>query len=221
MTTEQLTILITAGPTREAIDPVRFLSNKSSGKMGYALAEAATEAGHRVILISGPTQLDLPDRVDFIPVESAADMYDAVEHWIGKADIAIFAAAVADYRPASVPIQKIKKTTNTMTLELVKNPDILGAARDLFNYRGTLIGFAAETENVEENARGKLASKGCDLIVANDVSRKDIGFDTYENEVLLVFPDRTETPPKDSKHHLAHVILDTALELKNKTSRND
>ena len=213
MTTEPLTILITAGPTREAIDPVRFLSNKSSGKMGYALAEAATEAGHRVILISGPTQLDLPDRVDFIPVESAADMYDAVEHWIGKADIAIFAAAVADYRPVSVPEQKIKKSTDTMTLELVKNPDILGSVRSSFHFQGVLIGFAAETENLEDNARGKLERKKCDLIVANDVSRTDIGFDTYENEVLLVFPDRTEQPPKDSKHHLAHVILDKAFEL--------
>ena len=217
MIEDKKTILITAGPTREAIDPVRFLSNKSSGKMGYALAEAASDAGHRVILISGPTQLDLPDRVDFIPVESAADMYDAVEHWISKADIAIFAAAVADYRPASVPEQKIKKNSETMTLELVKNPDILGSARQVFDYQGVLIGFAAETENLEENARGKLTRKRCDLIVANDVSRKDIGFDTHENEVLLVYPDLTETPPKDSKHHLAHVILDKAFELLKKS----
>ena len=208
-----MTILITAGPTREAIDPVRFLSNRSSGKMGYAMAEAAAEAGHRVILISGPTQLDIPDRVDYIPVESAAEMYEAVEHWIGKAEIAIFAAAVADYRPASVPEQKIKKNDDTMTLELVKNPDILGSARNKFNYRGVLVGFAAETENLEDNARDKLQRKGCDLIVANDVSRKDIGFDTHENEVLLVFPDRTEQPAKDSKHHLAHVILDHALDI--------
>jgi len=208
-----MTILITAGPTREAIDPVRFLSNRSSGKMGYAMAEAAAEAGHRVILISGPTQLDIPDRVDYIPVESAAEMYEAVEHWIGKAEIAIFAAAVADYRPASVPEQKMKKNDDTMTLELVKNQDILGSARNKFNYRGVLVGFAAETENLEDNARGKLQRKGCDLIVANDVSRKDIGFDTHENEVLLVFPDRTEQPAKDSKHHLAHVILDHALDI--------
>jgi len=208
-----MTILITAGPTREAIDPVRFLSNRSSGKMGYAMAEAAAETGHRVILISGPTQLDIPDRVDYIPVESAAEMYEAVEHWIGKAEIAIFAAAVADYRPASVPEQKMKKNDDTMTLELVKNPDILGSARNKFRYRGVLVGFAAETENLEDNARGKLQRKGCDLIVANDVSRKDIGFDTHENEVLLVFPDRTEQPEKDSKHHLAHVILDHALDI--------
>lgn len=208
-----MTILITAGPTREAIDPVRFLTNKSSGKMGYSLAEAATEAGHRVILISGPTNLDVPDRVDYIPVESTQEMYDAVEHWINKSDIAIFAAAVADYRPAVVPEQKIKKTGDTMTLELVKNPDILGSSRSEFGYKGVLVGFAAETEDVEENARGKLERKGCDLVVANDVSRKDIGFDVNENEILLVYPDHTEQPPKDSKHHLAHVILEHALKL--------
>jgi len=206
-----MTILITAGPTREAIDPVRFLSNKSSGKMGYALAEAAAEAGHRVILISGPTQLDIPDRVDYIPVESAAEMYGAVEHWIKNAEVAIFAAAVADYRPANVPEQKIKKSSDIITLELVRNPDILGSARESFAYQGVLVGFAAETENLEDNAREKLTRKGCDLVVANDVSRKDIGFDTQENEVLLVFPDRTERPKKDTKHHLAHIILDEAL----------
>lgn len=208
-----MTILITAGPTREAIDPVRFLSNKSSGKMGYSIAETAAEAGHRVILISGPTDLDVPDRVDYIPVESAGEMYNAVEHWIAKADIAIFAAAVADYRPASVPEQKIKKTGDTMTLELVRNPDILGSTRKKFGFQGILVGFAAETENLEGNARGKLERKGCDLVVANDVSRKDIGFDVNENEVLLVYPDHTEQPPKDTKLHLAHVILEKAITL--------
>lgn len=213
-----MNILITAGPTREAIDPVRYLSNRSSGKMGYALAETAAEAGHRVFLISGPTQLDIPDRVDFIPVESAAEMHDAVQHWISKAEIAIFAAAVADYRPASVPTQKIKKNDDSMILELVKNPDILGSCRGVFGYQGVLVGFAAETENLENNARGKLQRKHCNLIVANDVSRKDIGFDSQENEVFLVFPDHTECPPKDSKHHLAHVILDHAFELASKNT---
>lgn len=213
MTHDRLTILITAGPTQEAIDPVRFITNKSSGKMGYAIADAAAGHGHRVILISGPTNLDLPDRVDYIPVESTLEMYAAVEHWIGKADVAIFAAAVADYRPAHVSEQKIKKTDNTMTIELVRNPDILGSARSEFDYKGILIGFAAETENLEENARGKLQRKGCDLVIANDVSRKDIGFDANENEILLVYPDRTEHPPKDSKHHLAHIILEHATGL--------
>ncbi|MGJ8678223.1 MAG: phosphopantothenoylcysteine decarboxylase domain-containing protein [Akkermansiaceae bacterium] len=206
-------ILITAGPTREAIDPVRYLTNKSSGKMGYSIAAAAAHDSHRVILISGPTNLDIPDHVDYIPVESAEEMYNAVEHWIAGCEIAIFAAAVADYRPAIVPEQKIKKSSDNMTLELVKNRDILGSARSEFGYQGVLVGFAAETENVESNARGKLERKGCDLVIANDVSRKDIGFDSGDNEVTLVFPDHSEPLPKDSKDHLAHVILEKAIEL--------
>ncbi|MFK7911426.1 MAG: phosphopantothenoylcysteine decarboxylase [Akkermansiaceae bacterium] len=208
-----MTFLITAGPTREPIDPVRYLTNRSSGKMGYALAQTAAEQGYRVILVSGPTQLDVPDRVDYIPVGSAKDMYDAVEHHIKKADIAIFAAAVADYRPAIVPEHKIKKTGERMTLDLVKNPDILASARSTFKYEGVLIGFAAETENVEQNAREKLMRKGCNLVVANDVSRNDIGFDVSENEILLVSADTTEAPPKNSKEHLAHVIVEWALSL--------
>ncbi|MDG1358164.1 MAG: phosphopantothenoylcysteine decarboxylase, partial [Akkermansiaceae bacterium] len=172
-----MTILITAGPTREAIDPVRFLTNKSSGKMGYAIAKTAADQGHRVILISGPTRLNVPDKVDYIPVESTQEMYDSVEHWIKKADIAIFSAAVADYQPASISEQKIKKGSGAMTLELVQTPDILGSARKSFRYEGVLVGFAAETEQLEKNARAKLDRKNCDLIVANDVSRKDIGFD--------------------------------------------
>ena len=208
-----MTILITAGPTREAIDPVRYLTNKSSGKMGYALAQTAAEQGYHVILISGPTRLDGPDRVDFVPIDTAEEMCQAVQHRINQADVAIFAAAVADYRPAAVPENKIKKAAKTMTLELVRNPDILGSARSEFGYEGILVGFAAETENLEDNARGKLERKGCNLVVANDVSRKDIGFDANSNEVLLVYPDTTEAIPKDTKHHLAHVILDHAVNL--------
>ena len=208
-----MTILITAGPTREAIDPVRYLTNRSSGKMGYALAEAAQRKGHRVILISGPTNVDVPDGIDFIPIESAADMYQAVSHWIGKADIGIFAAAVADYHPAVVPDQKIKKTGETLTLELVKTPDILGSTRKDFSFEGTLVGFAAETENVIENAQGKLERKGCDLVVANDVSRKDIGFDSSENEVTLVYKDRLVPLPMGSKEHLAHELIDVIEKL--------
>ena len=215
-----MTILITAGPTREAVDPVRYLSNRSSGKMGYALAQAAAEQGHHVILISGPTRLDVPDRVDFVPVETAQEMYQAVERKVGHADVAVFAAAVADYRPAVVPEHKIKKTGETMTIELVRNPDILGSVRDNFGYQGVLVGFAAETENVEDNARDKLERKGCDLVIANDVSRKDIGFDVNENEILLVFPASTEKPPKDSKHHLAHVILDQIMHLASVANTN-
>ena len=208
-----MTILITAGPTREAIDPVRYLTNRSSGKMGYALADVAAAKGQRVILISGPTDagLEVPDGVDFIPVESAADMYAAVERWIGKADVAIFAAAVADYRPVEISEQKIKKEGEELTLKLVRNADILGLAREKFLFEGTLVGFAAETENVVENARGKLLKKGCDMVVANDVSRKDIGFDSDENEVILVFRNDEEVVTKADKHRIAHSVVEVAM----------
>ncbi|GAA5483047.1 phosphopantothenoylcysteine decarboxylase [Haloferula sargassicola] len=200
-------ILITAGPTREPLDPVRYLTNRSSGKMGYALAAAAAHDGHQVLLVSGPTNLDVPDGVDFLPVETAADMYEAVESHIGRMDAAIFAAAVADYRPATAAEQKIKKSAATLTLELVKNPDILGSCRGEFGFTGFLVGFAAETENLASHARAKLEKKGCDLIVANDVSQPGIGFDSDRNQVLLVFPDRIESLPEDDKHHLAHRII--------------
>lgn len=208
-----MTFLITAGPTREAIDPVRYLTNRSSGKMGYALADVAASQEHRVILISGPTDasLDVPDGVDYIPVESAADMYDAVERWIDKADIAIFAAAVADYKPAVYVEKKIKKVGDEMMLKLVRNPDILGSAREKFLFHGTLIGFAAETENVVHNARGKLLKKGCDMVVANDVSRTDIGFDSGDNEVVMVFRDEEEMVSKSDKYRIAHTVVKVAL----------
>ncbi|NNC90147.1 MAG: phosphopantothenoylcysteine decarboxylase [Akkermansiaceae bacterium] len=208
-----MNLLITAGPTREAIDPVRYLTNRSSGKMGYALAEVAARHGHKVLLVSGPTSLDLPPGVDFLPVESAADMFDAVRNQIGKADAAVFAAAVADYRPAAPSAEKIKKTSETMTLELVRNPDILGSARATFHFPGVLVGFAAETDDLEANARAKLEKKGCDLVVANDVSRPGIGFDSDHNEVLLVYPDRLEPLARDTKDRLAHIILDAIVEL--------
>ncbi len=200
-------LLITAGPTREPLDPVRYLTNRSSGKMGYALAAAAAHEGHQVLLISGPANLDIPDGVDFLPVETAADMFEAVKHHIGRMEAAIFAAAVADYRPVVAAGQKIKKTGETLTLELVRNPDILGSCRSEFGFTGTLVGFAAETENLAAHARAKLEKKGCDLIVANDVSQPGIGFDSDRNQVLLVFPDRIESLPEDDKHHLAHRII--------------
>ena len=200
-------ILITAGPTREAIDPVRYLTNRSSGKMGYAIAAAAVHAGHQVLLVSGPTALDVPEGVDFLPVESAEEMYQAVATYLPRMDAAVFAAAVADYTPASPANQKIKKDGENFTLQLVKTKDILGSARSEFGFTGFLVGFAAETENLEANARIKLEKKGCDLVVANDVSRTDIGFDSHENEALLVFADRTETFDKAPKHDLAmHLV---------------
>jgi phosphopantothenoylcysteine synthetase/decarboxylase len=200
-------ILITAGPTREAIDPVRFLTNRSSGKMGYAIADAAAHAGHEVLLVSGPTSLDVPAGVDFIPVESAAEMYEVVARYLPKMGAAFFAAAVADFTPAEVSSQKIKKDGEKMILELVRTKDILGSARQMMGFGGLLVGFAAETENFEANARKKLEMKGCDLIVANDVSRSDIGFDAEENEAFLVFKDRTEVFKKAPKHDLAMYLL--------------
>lgn len=206
-------ILITAGPTREPIDPVRYLTNRSSGKMGYALTASAAKRGHQVTLISGPTALDIPEGVDYLPIESAEDMYQAVESQIGRQDIAIFAAAVADYTPSVIADQKIKKQGEALTLTLKKTKDILGSARSVMNFKGTLVGFAAETENLEDNARGKLQRKACDLVIGNDVSRKDIGFDSSENEVLLVYPDHTETLPKDTKDHLAFHLIELIEEL--------
>ena len=211
-----MNILVTAGPTREPIDPVRFLSNRSSGKMGYELAAAFAHAGHSVLLISGPTALDVPDHVDFIPVETAAEMYQAVANHLGRMELAIFAAAVADYTPAAAAPEKIKKSSDTLTLELVKTPDILGSARSPLGFTGTLVGFAAETENLESNARAKLTRKGCDLIIANDVSKPGIGFDSDQNEVLLVHSGHSEALPQATKHDLAHQLVQAILELKMK-----
>jgi phosphopantothenoylcysteine decarboxylase/phosphopantothenate--cysteine ligase len=206
-------LLVTAGPTREPIDPVRFLTNRSSGKMGYEMAAAFAHAGHHVLLVSGPTALDVPDGVDFLPVETAAEMHEAVARHIGRMDIAVFAAAVADYTPATVAPQKLKKSADTLTLELVRTADILGSVRNPFGFEGTLVGFAAETENLESNARDKLNRKRCDLIIANDVSKPGIGFDSDHNEVLLVYPDHTEHLPRASKHDLAHTLVQAILEL--------
>ncbi len=208
-----MNILVTAGPTREPLDPVRFISNRSSGKMGYELAAAFARADHTVLLVSGPTALDVPDGIDFLPVETAAEMHAAVSHHIGRMDIAIFAAAVADYTPAAIAPQKLKKSADTITLKLVKTPDILGSARTVFGFTGTLVGFAAETENLEAHARGKLTRKGCDLVVANDVSKPGIGFDSNHNEVLLVYPNHNEALPLASKHDLAHQLVQAILEL--------
>lgn len=199
--------LLTAGPTREPLDPVRFLSNRSSGKMGYALAEAAQRAGHEVVLISGPTALARPTGVRFIQVETAQEMMEAVKGSISDTHCAIFAAAVADYRPAKIADQKIKKSADSMHLVLERTPDILGSMRAL-GYRGVLVGFAAETENVLENARGKLERKGCDLIVANDVSQRGIGFDADDNAVTLVYAGgREDSIRKMSKRDLAEKLI--------------
>ncbi len=202
--------LITAGPTREAIDPVRYISNRSSGRMGYALAGAARHEGHEVLLISGPTSLDVPPGVDFVSVESAQQMYDAVRDFAGRYDAAVLCAAVADYRPVACAEQKIKKSAERMVLELERTPDILGSMRSVFGFKGRLIGFAAETRNVVDYARGKLKRKQCDFVVANDVSRSDIGFDSRENEVVLVYPDHEVYLEKDTKEQVAMRIIEHA-----------
>ncbi|MBL9131799.1 MAG: phosphopantothenoylcysteine decarboxylase [Verrucomicrobiaceae bacterium] len=201
-------LLITAGPTREPIDPVRFLSNRSSGRVGYALAQAALEAGYEVVLISGPVSLPRPDGAEFHSIETARQMYDAVAAHIGGCEIAIFAAAVADYRPAAVSEQKIKKSGSTLTLELERTEDILGSARSIFGFTGTLVGFAAESENLLANAQDKLARKGCDLVIANDISQPGIGFDSTENAVTLCLPGgRTIPLPRQPKTTLARALL--------------
>lgn len=205
--------LITAGPTREAIDPVRYLSNRSSGKMGFAIAAAAAEIGE-VTLVAGPVSQPTPEGVERVDVESAAEMYAAVERRIASADVAFFSAAVADFRPAEIRAQKIKKGGAGMTLELVRTRDILGSARAQMGYPGVLVGFAAETENVAENARGKLERKGCDVIVANDVSRGDIGFGSDENEVRLFFRDGSERAlAKMSKAQLGKELVNVCKAL--------
>lgn len=209
----QMRFLITAGPTREPIDPVRYITNRSSGRMGYSLAGAAVHEGHRALLISGPTSLEVPAGVDFIPVETAEEMYDAVRHYCADTDAAILCAAVADYRPVHVPARKIKKNEASMTIELERTPDILGSMRDVFGYRGVLIGFAAETHDVEEYAREKLLRKQCDLMVANDVSRRDIGFDSSQNEVSLVSADGVRHLEKAPKPQIALSIIDEAVRL--------
>lgn len=205
--------LVTAGPTREAIDPVRYLTNRSSGRMGYALAGAARHEGHEVVLISGPTVLDVPEGVDFVQVESARQMYEAVRGMLRGVDVAILCAAVADYTPVAVSEHKIKKGSERLVLELERTPDILGSMRSEFGYGGVLVGFAAETQNVVENAREKLARKGCDMVVANDVSQPGVGFDSRMNEVTLVLPDREVALPRETKEWLAMRIVEQALEL--------
>ncbi|MBK8037799.1 MAG: phosphopantothenoylcysteine decarboxylase [Verrucomicrobiaceae bacterium] len=201
-------ILITAGPTREALDPVRYLTNRSSGRMGYAIAEAAVEAGHEVVLVSGPVSLAKPAGVEVIAVESARQMFEAVQKSLAGCDVAIFAAAVADYRPVSVSEQKIKKKGERLVLELERTEDILGSARSVFGFRGVLAGFAAESEKLVEHAREKLERKGCDVIIANDITQPGIGFDSQENAVTLCLPgDQTIQLPQQSKATLAREII--------------
>lgn len=202
-------VVITAGPTREAIDPVRYISNHSSGKQGYALAAAALGAGAQVTLISGPVAEPVPAGARLISVESAREMHAAALEAAPDADLFIAVAAVADYRPGTVAEQKIKKTDNDdegLHLDLVRNPDIVASVAALAD--GPLVvGFAAETHDALEHARGKLTRKGLDAIVVNDVSRQDIGFGSDDNAATLIWADGEVTLPKQDKSALSRAIL--------------
>ena len=206
-------IVVTAGPTVEDVDPVRMLTNRSSGKMGYALADAASRRGAHVSLISGPTELRAPNEVDWIPVRSTEEMHRAVRERAKDANVVIMAAAVADYRPAARGAQKIKRGEGRLMLELEPTADIL-AELGREKASAILVGFAAETERIAENARRKLVSKGADMIVANDVTQEGAGFDTDTNVVTFFLRDGREIPlPKMSKFDVANRILDCALKL--------
>lgn len=210
-------VVITAGPTQEAIDPVRYLSNHSSGKMGFALATAAAEAGAAVTLIAGPVHLPTPEKVNCVNVTTAEEMLSATLEAIEKSvDLFIAAAAVADYRVAEIADQKIKKDSSgegekTMMLSLVENPDVLATVAQRLKEQDrstTIVGFAAETENLIDNAKKKLAKKRLDYVVANDVSQSDIGFGADINEVSLVSESETTALPKQSKAKVAKVLIE-------------
>jgi phosphopantothenoylcysteine decarboxylase / phosphopantothenate---cysteine ligase len=208
------TVLITAGPTQEPLDPVRFISNRSSGKMGYALAEAAAQRGAQVILVSGPVQLAEPRGARVLHVRTALEMHDAVFANLNEASIIVKAAAVADYHLAQVPRHKIKKTAMRMTLDLDPTLDILA---ELGRKKGDrlLIGFAAETQNLIESARQKLESKNCDMVVANLVNQEATGFEADENEVVLVLSTGEEIPlSRAPKRVIADRIFDQVLKLR-------
>ncbi len=178
--------LITAGPTREPIDPVRYLSNRSSGKMGYAIAEAALEAGHGVVLISGPVNLDPPRSAHFISILTSDEMYNAVHRGVRDCDALVMCAAVTDYKPQKFSTTKVKKRDENLSLELVPTRDILGSLQNKDRHF-LVVGFAAETNDLEANAQKKLHAKHCDIIVANDVSSSESGMESDENEVTILF----------------------------------
>src|SRR5712691_2745676 len=206
------TILITAGPTREKIDPARYLTNRSSGRMGYAVAEAALRRGARVVLVSGPTALTPPGAAELTRVESAEQMRDAVLSLLPQATIVIKTAAVSDYRAKSISQQKMKRK-GPLTLELEPTADILKEI-SLRKQSQIVVGFAAETENVLENARQKLAAKQLDAIVVNDVSREDIGFDSDRNQVTIITNDEVVDVPETTKWEVAQRVLDQVVRIR-------
>jgi phosphopantothenoylcysteine decarboxylase/phosphopantothenate--cysteine ligase len=209
--------VVTAGPTREPLDPVRYLSNRSSGKMGYAIAAAALEAKHEVTLISGPVALAVPLGAEVVRVTTGEEMFEAAAAHFGHCDVFVMCAAVCDYKPARYATQKMKKQRGPFSLALEPTRDILAgltnAAHDCF-----VVGFAAETQELRENAERKLAEKNCDLIVANDVGRTDIGMDSDDNELVIFFQSGEQKKlPRAKKRELARALLKIILDAREKS----
>ena len=214
-------VLVTAGATRERLDPVRFITNDSSGKMGFALAEAARDRGAEVTVVRGCVTAEIPSGVRVIPVESARDLYDVMMKEVPGQDVVIQAAAVSDYRPAEQQAQKIKKAAGkNMTLELIENPDVAKAVGAIKQPGQILAGFAAETDDVLQNAQGKLAKKNLDLIVANDVTKPGAGFNVDTNIAALITAEGIEEQPQQTKRQLAERILDKVLEIREAAAEN-
>ncbi|MBI3964612.1 MAG: bifunctional phosphopantothenoylcysteine decarboxylase/phosphopantothenate--cysteine ligase CoaBC [Chloroflexi bacterium] len=209
-------VVVSAGGTHEPIDPVRFVGNRSSGRMGYALAESARDRGAKVTLVSGPSSLSAPRGVELVRVETAFEMLEAVQRSVVGADVLIMSAAVADYRPRVTAAQKLKRTTESMEILLERNPDILGAVAKEAKGRTVLVGFAAETQDLLANARSKLTSKGIDLIVANDVMGEGSGFGSETNKVTIVGLESEVDVPLLPKYEVAHQVLDEVVRLLSK-----
>lgn len=207
------TVLISAGPTQEAMDPVRFISNHSSGKQGYAIAKAAKTMGANVILVSGPVQLEKIEGIQTIDVTSALDMFEAIKQNADKADYIIMAAAVSDYRPENIAEQKIKKSDDTIEMTFVKNPDILAYLGQHKTKKQIICGFAMETQDLDKNAKEKLENKNCDMLIANNLFVSGAGFQTDTNIVSLLTKDSIEHLPKLSKEELGQKILETMMKI--------
>lgn len=207
------TVLISAGPTQEAIDPVRFISNHSSGKQGYAIAKAAKAMGANVILVSGPVQLEKIEGIQTIDVTSALDMFEAIKQNADKADYIIMAAAVSDYRPENIAEHKIKKSDDTIEMTFVKNPDILAYLGQCKTKKQIICGFAMETQDLDKNAKEKLEKKNCDMLIANNLFVSGAGFQTDTNIVSLLTKDSIEHLPKLSKEELGQKILETMMKI--------
>lgn len=207
------TVLISAGPTQEAMDPVRFISNHSSGKQGYAIAKAAKAMGANVILVSGPVQLEKIEGIQTIDVTSALDMFEAIKQNADKADYIIMAAAVSDYRPENIAEHKIKKSDDTIEITFVKNPDILAYLGQCKTKKQIICGFAMETQDLDKNAKEKLEKKNCDMLIANNLFVSGAGFQTDTNIVSLLTKDSIEHLPKLSKEELGQKILETMMKI--------